>query len=261
MIEVQRAGQALHVAGPRAQGAQRCRRWTASAGAPPTVRITGLLGPNGAGKTTTLRMVAGLIAPDAGRVQVDGIDVAREPRAALARMGVLSDARGLYPRLTARENIVYYGRLQGMRGRRRRRARRRTGPDAGHAAAARPPHRRLQPGRAHEDGAGARPGARPGEHHARRADQRPGRAGHARAARGAAPAARRTRQVHRLFDPHHAGGGPTCATAWCSSRMGARWPKARWPNSTRAPGRPISRRPSCSWPSAPTKRERTGGAA
>ncbi len=77
-------------------------------------RITGLLGPNGAGKTTTLRMAAALIVPDAGRIAVDGIDVAREPRRALARMGVLSDARGLYPRLTARENIVYYGRLQGM---------------------------------------------------------------------------------------------------------------------------------------------------
>jgi sodium transport system ATP-binding protein len=76
--------------------------------------ITGLLGPNGAGKTTTLRMVAALIAPDAGHVAVDGIDVAARPGAALARMGVLSDARGLYPRLTARENIVYYGRLQGM---------------------------------------------------------------------------------------------------------------------------------------------------
>ena len=76
--------------------------------------ITGLLGPNGAGKTTTLRMLAGLIAPDAGRIAVDGIDVARRPREALARMGVLSDARGLYPRLSARENIVYYGRLQGM---------------------------------------------------------------------------------------------------------------------------------------------------
>jgi sodium transport system ATP-binding protein len=80
----------------------------------PDGRITGLLGPNGAGKTTTLRMLAGLIDPDAGRITVDGIDVGREPRAALARMGVLSDARGLYPRLTARENIVYYGRLQGM---------------------------------------------------------------------------------------------------------------------------------------------------
>jgi sodium transport system ATP-binding protein len=77
-------------------------------------RITGLLGPNGAGKTTTLRMVAALLTPDAGRIEVDGIDVATDPRAALARMGVLSDARGLYPRLTARENIVYYGRLHGM---------------------------------------------------------------------------------------------------------------------------------------------------
>jgi sodium transport system ATP-binding protein len=76
--------------------------------------ITGLLGPNGAGKTTSLRMLAGLITPDAGRMSVDGIDVVARPREALARMGVLSDARGLYPRLTARENIVYYGRLQGM---------------------------------------------------------------------------------------------------------------------------------------------------
>ncbi len=80
----------------------------------PDGRITGLLGPNGAGKTTTLRMLAGLITPDAGSIVVDGIDVVAQPRVALARMGVLSDARGLYPRLTARENIVYYGRLQGM---------------------------------------------------------------------------------------------------------------------------------------------------
>jgi sodium transport system ATP-binding protein len=76
--------------------------------------ITGLLGPNGAGKTTTLRMLAGLIAPDAGALAVDGIDVITRPRDALARMGVLSDSRGLYPRLSARENIVYYGRLHGM---------------------------------------------------------------------------------------------------------------------------------------------------
>jgi sodium transport system ATP-binding protein len=76
--------------------------------------ITGLLGPNGAGKTTTLRIAAALIEPDAGLVRVDGIDVAARPLAALARMGVLSDARGLYPRLTARENIVYFGRLHGL---------------------------------------------------------------------------------------------------------------------------------------------------
>jgi len=80
----------------------------------PDGHITGLLGPNGAGKTTTLRMLAGLIPADAGRMRVDEIDVGTRPREALARMGVLSDARGLYPRLTARENIVYYGRLQGM---------------------------------------------------------------------------------------------------------------------------------------------------
>jgi sodium transport system ATP-binding protein len=76
--------------------------------------ITGLLGSNGAGKTTTLRLVAALLVPDAGRVAVDDIDVVARPAAALARLGVLSDARGLYPRLTARENIVYYGRLHGM---------------------------------------------------------------------------------------------------------------------------------------------------
>ena len=76
--------------------------------------ITGLLGANGAGKTTTLRAVAGLLRPDAGRIHVDGIDVLARPQAAQARLGVLSDARGLYPRLTARENIVYYGRLQGL---------------------------------------------------------------------------------------------------------------------------------------------------
>jgi sodium transport system ATP-binding protein len=80
----------------------------------PNGHITGLLGPNGAGKTTTLRMLTGLIPPNAGCLMVDGINVATHPRAALARMGALSDARGLYPRLSARENIVYYGRLQGM---------------------------------------------------------------------------------------------------------------------------------------------------
>ncbi|HLO94206.1 MAG TPA: ATP-binding cassette domain-containing protein, partial [Burkholderiaceae bacterium] len=80
----------------------------------PDGRITGLLGPNGAGKTTTLRMLAGLFPPDQGQLEVDGIDVLKQPRAALARMGILGDAHGLYPRLTARENIVYFGRLQGM---------------------------------------------------------------------------------------------------------------------------------------------------
>lgn len=77
-------------------------------------RITGLLGANGAGKTTTLRMLAGLLPPDAGHIAVDGIAVQEAPLNALSRMGILGDAHGLYPRLSARENIVYYGRLQGM---------------------------------------------------------------------------------------------------------------------------------------------------
>ncbi len=77
-------------------------------------QISALLGPNGAGKTTLLRIVSGLLRPDAGQVRVDGIDVAAQPRAALARIGLLGDARGLYPRLSARENIEYYARLHGM---------------------------------------------------------------------------------------------------------------------------------------------------
>jgi len=80
----------------------------------PDGRITGLLGANGAGKTTTLRMLGALFEPDSGHITVDGIAVHRAPRQALARMGILGDAHGLYPRLTARENIIYFGRLQGM---------------------------------------------------------------------------------------------------------------------------------------------------
>jgi len=76
--------------------------------------ITGLLGPNGAGKTTTLRMISTLVTPSHGTAKVDGIDVESHPLEARARTGMLSDARGLYVRLTARENIAYYGTLRGM---------------------------------------------------------------------------------------------------------------------------------------------------
>ncbi|NUO71336.1 MAG: ATP-binding cassette domain-containing protein [Frateuria sp.] len=76
--------------------------------------ITGLLGPNGAGKTTTLRMLYTLMAPDRGQVLVDGIDAATDALAVRRRLGVLPDARGLYKRLTARENIDYFARLQGL---------------------------------------------------------------------------------------------------------------------------------------------------
>ena len=76
--------------------------------------ITGLLGPNGAGKTTTLRMLYTLMAPDAGRVLVDGLDPGERPDDVRRRLGVLPDARGVYKRLTARENIEYFGRLHGL---------------------------------------------------------------------------------------------------------------------------------------------------
>lgn len=82
----------------------------------PDGAVTGLLGPNGAGKSTTLRMVTGVVRPDAGNVLLDGIDVAADPLAARRQMGVLPDALGLYPRLTAEENIAYFGRLQGLSG-------------------------------------------------------------------------------------------------------------------------------------------------
>jgi sodium transport system ATP-binding protein len=76
--------------------------------------VTGLLGPNGAGKTTSLRMIYGLVKPDAGSVQVDGHNVAADPMAARSRLGVLPDQSGLYPRLTPREHIRYFGDLQGV---------------------------------------------------------------------------------------------------------------------------------------------------
>ena len=80
----------------------------------PDGEITGLLGPNGAGKTTTLRMLYTLMRPDSGQVRVDGIDAAVDPEAVRRALGVLPDARGVYKRLTARENIAYFGELHGM---------------------------------------------------------------------------------------------------------------------------------------------------
>jgi sodium transport system ATP-binding protein len=78
--------------------------------------VTGLLGPNGAGKTTCLRMIYGLMKPDAGRIEIDGLDLTADPLGAHARLGVLPDISGLYPRLTAREHIAYFGRLHGLGG-------------------------------------------------------------------------------------------------------------------------------------------------
>ena len=76
--------------------------------------VTGLLGPNGAGKTTTLRMLSTLLTPDAGRALIDGADLATHKGAVRRSLGVLGDAKGLYWRLSARENIAYFGRLHGL---------------------------------------------------------------------------------------------------------------------------------------------------
>ncbi len=77
-------------------------------------RITAMLGPNGAGKTTTLRIIGTLVRPDRGQARVGEIDVQTDTRAVRAQLGVLSDARGLYTRLTARENIEYYAQLRNV---------------------------------------------------------------------------------------------------------------------------------------------------
>lgn len=76
--------------------------------------ITGLLGPNGAGKTTTLRMLYSLLPPDKGEIRIDGLDPTRDAMAIKRTLGVVPDSRGLYTRMSARENIAYYGQLHGM---------------------------------------------------------------------------------------------------------------------------------------------------
>ncbi|MCW5571541.1 MAG: ATP-binding cassette domain-containing protein [Steroidobacteraceae bacterium] len=85
--------------------------------------ITGLLGPNGAGKSTTLRMLCTVLTPDAGDAWIDGAHAVREPLEARRRLGVLTHDSGLYPHLSARENILYFAELHGMpRAARTRRA-------------------------------------------------------------------------------------------------------------------------------------------
>jgi sodium transport system ATP-binding protein len=76
--------------------------------------ICGVLGPNGAGKTTTLRLLATTLKPDAGTATIYGHDILREPVATRRAVGMLTASIGLYPRLTARENVAYFARLYGM---------------------------------------------------------------------------------------------------------------------------------------------------
>ncbi len=80
----------------------------------PDGRITGLLGPNGAGKSTTLRVLYTVLQPDQGSAAIDGIDVVADGLAARQRIGALPHGAGLYPHLSARENIAYYAALCGI---------------------------------------------------------------------------------------------------------------------------------------------------
>ena len=80
----------------------------------PDGKITGLLGPNGAGKSTTLRVLYTVLTPDKGSATIDGMDVVTESLAARKSIGSLPHGAGLYPHLTARENIAYYAKLCGL---------------------------------------------------------------------------------------------------------------------------------------------------
>lgn len=80
----------------------------------PDGKITGLLGPNGAGKSTTLRVLYTVLKPDQGSATIDGIDVVTDGLEARRRIGALPHGAGLYPQLSARENIAYYARLCGL---------------------------------------------------------------------------------------------------------------------------------------------------
>lgn len=77
-------------------------------------QVLGLLGPNGAGKTTTLRMLSTALKPDSGSIVIDDVDVVKQPIVARKKIGFLSGSTGLYGRLTGRENIQYFGRLNDM---------------------------------------------------------------------------------------------------------------------------------------------------
>ncbi len=98
---------------------KRFGKFTAVDGVSITVepgQIHGFLGPNGAGKTTSIRMIAGLLKPDSGRIVVNGHDLAREPEAAKAALGFIPDRPFIYDKLTAGEFLRFHGGLYGMDG-------------------------------------------------------------------------------------------------------------------------------------------------
>jgi ABC-2 type transport system ATP-binding protein len=81
----------------------------------PEGELFGFLGPNGAGKTTTIRMLTGILTPDAGEIRIGGIDIQRHPIAAKMQMGIIPEMSNVYTDLTAKQNVVLAGRFYGMR--------------------------------------------------------------------------------------------------------------------------------------------------
>ena len=214
-------------------------------------RVTGLLGPNGAGKTTTLRMLYGVMRPNAGTISVDGIDAATQPLAAQARVGVLPDVYGLYPAPDRARAHPLFRRTAGARQGDAGRAHAGAVRAPGHEAHRRSPGRGLLPRRAHQGGAGARAGAPAAERAAGRADQRPRRDEHARRARDRAQAAGRG-ALRAVLEPRDAGSvgavrfdrrrrrrpgrGPRLARRTARSRAGTRtWKMRSWPWRVRPP--------------------------
>jgi sodium transport system ATP-binding protein len=82
--------------------------------AAPTGKITGLLGPNGAGKTTTMRVLATLLRPDDGTVEIDGLDVAADAQEVRRRIGLVTEEPGLFERLTGREQLRFVAGVHGL---------------------------------------------------------------------------------------------------------------------------------------------------
>jgi ABC-2 type transport system ATP-binding protein len=78
--------------------------------------VFGLLGPNGAGKTTTISMLTGLLEPTSGKISVDGLDLAQHTNEVKAKLGLVPQELALYPTLSARQNLVFFGRIYGLKG-------------------------------------------------------------------------------------------------------------------------------------------------
>ena len=129
----------------------------------------GLVGPNGAGKTTTLSMATGLLRPDAGHLEILGVDVWSNPTAAKKLVGVLSDGIALFDRLSGEQLITYHGLLSGMDRADRRPPRARPAADARYDRSRRQARRRLLRRHDQEDRAGDGARARPAAAGARRA--------------------------------------------------------------------------------------------